>query len=573
MDEGNHAVNVSAATINKSNEVTSFLQIVPFSIQSGGSRLNTYAFLDSGSTVSFIDQSVQQKLRAQGTDATLNIAGIHGTKDLKTEKIRLKIKGLHSKVHSIEAFAHPSISLGNTNYDYSKLKQSFNHLSVLPNKSFNLKEVGIILGQDAYELQRPLDYKIGTRSEPFAVLTELGWVVSGPMTGKRRQNVCHFAFTEDVKVAENIQTWWDIETYASKISVVSQSKKELQAQKMLECTTKFTGERYEVGMLWSEPEPNLPNNYSSALGQLFSLERRFQKDPNLKSLYQQSIDTDVEKGFVKILDESEVKGTSGKEWYLPHHPVLNPNKPGNVRRVCNAASKYKEVSLNDKLLAGPDLLHGLIGTIFRFREGPIALKADMESMFLQVQVPQQDKSCLRFLWRPRTNEPIQIYEYQRHVFGAKSSPTCANYALKRVGLDNEEMYPIAEKAIENNFYMDDFIKSLETPEEAIEVFNQLQPLLSQHGFELKKWISNNDEVTEAIPEDLKSISNTKQVEVEPNAEGSSVLVLQWTVTDDSLQVCRGTNNEVETPITQRKILSLSLQYLTRSDCLLRSVFT
>ena len=459
-------------------------------------------------------------------------------------------------MHSIEAFAHPSISLGNTNYDYSKLKQSFNQLSVLPNKSFNLREVGIILGQDAYELQRPLDYKIGTRSEHFAVLTELGWVVSGPMTGKRRQNVCHFAFIEDVKVAENIQTWWDIEKYASKINVVSQSKKELQAQKLLECTTKFTGERYEVGMLWSGPEPNLPNNYSSALGQLFSLERRFQKDPNLKSLYQQSIDTDVEKGFVKILDEFEVKGTFGKEWFLPHHPVLNPNKPGKVRRVCNAASKYKEVCLNDKLLAGPDLLHGLIETIFRFREGPIALTADIESMFLQVQVPEQDRSCSRFLWRPRTNEPVQIYEYQRHVFGAKSSPTCANYALKRVGLDDEEMYSIAAKAIQNNFYMDDFIKSVETPEEAIEVFNQLQLLLSQHGFELKKWISNNDEVTEAIPEDLKSISNTKQVEMEPNAEGSSVLGLQWTVSDDSLQVCRGTNKEVETPITQRKILSL-----------------
>ena len=274
-------------------------------------------------------------------------------------------------------------------------------------------------------------------------------------------------------------------------------------------------------------------------------------------MYQQSIDTDVEKGFVKTLDESEVKGNFGKEWYLPHHPVLNPNKPGKVRRVCKAASKYKDICLNDKLLAGPDLLHGLIGTIFRFREGPTALTADIESMFLQVQVPEQDRSCLRFLWRPRTNEPVQIYEYQRHVFGAKSSPTCANYALKRVGLDNEEEYPIATKAIQNNFYMDDFIKSVETPEEAIKkVFNQLQPLLSQHGFELKKWISNNDAVTEAIPEDLKSISNTKQVEVEPSTEGSSVLGLQWTVTDDRLQVCRGTNKEVETPITQRKILSL-----------------
>ena len=41
MGEGNHAVNVSAATINQSNEVASFLQIVPVSIQSGGNRLNT----------------------------------------------------------------------------------------------------------------------------------------------------------------------------------------------------------------------------------------------------------------------------------------------------------------------------------------------------------------------------------------------------------------------------------------------------------------------------------------------------------------------------------------------------
>ena len=126
----------------------------------------------------------------------------------------------------------------------------------------------------------------------------------------------------------------------------------------------------------------------------------------------------------------------------------------------------------------------------------------------------------------------------------------------RVGLDNEKEYQIAAKTIQNNFYTDDFIKSVETPEEAIEVFNQLQLLLSQHSFELKKWIRNNDAVTKAIPEDMKSISNTKQVEVEPNTEGSSVLGLQWTVTDDRLQVCRGKNKVAETPTTQRKILSL-----------------
>ena len=90
MDGGNHAVNVSAATINKSNEVTSFFQTVPVSIQSGGNRLNAFVFLDSGSTVSFIDQSVQEKLRAQVSDVTLNIDGVHRTKDRKTERFLWK---------------------------------------------------------------------------------------------------------------------------------------------------------------------------------------------------------------------------------------------------------------------------------------------------------------------------------------------------------------------------------------------------------------------------------------------------------------------------------------------------
>ena len=73
---------------------------------------------------------------------------------------------------------------------------------------------------------------------------------------------------------------------------------------------------------------------------------------------------------------------------------------------------------------------------------------------------------------------------------------------------------------------------------------------------MKKSISNNDAVTEAIPEDLKSISNTKQVDMEPKTEGSSVLGLQWTATEDVLQVCRDRNKKFEAPITQTMILSL-----------------
>ena len=49
--------------------------------------------------------------------------------------------------------------------------------------------------------------------------------------GHRRKSICHCTFAEDVKVAKNIQTWWDIESYASNINVASQSKKELKGTK------------------------------------------------------------------------------------------------------------------------------------------------------------------------------------------------------------------------------------------------------------------------------------------------------------------------------------------------------
>ena len=78
-------------------------------------------------------------------------------------------------------------------------------------------------------------------------------------------------------------------------------------------------------------------------------------------------------------------------------------------------------------------------------------------------------------------------------------------------IDNEEEYSLAAKVKQNNFYVEDFIRSVETAEEAIEVLNQLKSLPSGLEFELMKWISNQEAVNEAIPEDLKSKSNTKQI--------------------------------------------------------------
>ena len=73
-------------------------------------------------------------------------------------------------------------------------------------------------------------------------------------------------------------------------------------------------------------------------------------------------------------------------WYLPLHPVTNPNKPGKVRRAANAASKIRGESMNSNLLTGPDLPNNLVGVLLRFREHLVAVLTDIEGMFMQIAV-------------------------------------------------------------------------------------------------------------------------------------------------------------------------------------------
>ena len=209
-----------------------------------------------------------------------------------------------------------------------------------------------------------------------------------------------------------------------------------------------------------------------------SLEIRLAKNPELKDAFSDTIKTDKDSDYIRILEPTELQETRNEpQWYLPHHPEINPNKPGKVRRVCNATSEFEGHSLNKSLFIGPDLLQSLVGIIFRFREKPFGMSADIEAMFLQVQVPSEDAKCLRFVWRENQSNDISTYEYTRHIFGAKDAPTCANYALQRTAMDNGEKFPVASRIVKRNFYMDDFLYSAENIQHAESLKENLISLL------------------------------------------------------------------------------------------------
>ena len=72
------------------------------------------------------------------------------------------------------------------------------------------------------------------------------------------------------------------------------------------------------------------------------MERRLSKDPELKEAYKATIEKDLENHFVRKPEQEEIVSTENEmQWYLPHHPVKHPHKPGKVRRVCNQLQSLK----------------------------------------------------------------------------------------------------------------------------------------------------------------------------------------------------------------------------------------
>ena len=65
-----------------------------------------------------------------------------------------------------------------------------------------------------------------------------------------------------------------------------------------------------------------------------------------------------------------------------------------------------------------------------------------------------------------------------HLFGGVWSASCANYGLPRTAKDNSDDFdPEVARSVEKNFYVDDYLKSVESHQKVITSVVQLRNLL------------------------------------------------------------------------------------------------
>ena len=107
--------------------------------------------------------------------------------------------------------------------------------------------------------------------------------------------------------------------------------------------------------------------------------------------------------------EPDGEKDAGQVHYLPHRPVVREDKETTkIRAVFGASCGNNGPSLHDCLYFGPNMLPKIFDVLIRFRLNNVAILADIKQAFLTVEVSDEHRDFLRFLWFDMNSEGEHI---------------------------------------------------------------------------------------------------------------------------------------------------------------------
>ncbi|XP_019750034.1 uncharacterized protein LOC109530618 [Hippocampus comes] len=565
-------VQSSASTDNETcgctgaGEAACALSIVPVKVRCLRSNrtVEAYAFLDPGSTGTFCTEELMRNLMTTGkkTNILLRTMGKEGI--VSTNVVMgLEVSAVDEDnfIKLPKVFTQSKIPFRKENIPQQSDVDRWPYLRDVQLKRID-GEIGLLIGTNVPKALEPWKVINSDGNGPYAVKTLLGWTINGPLkeenaSGESSEwprvtvNRISVATLEEL-TERQIKLDFPEHDMAEKLEMSFEDK---QFMDSVSNSVKMVDGHYSIGLPFKNKDIVFPDNSVFAVQRAECLKRKLIKNPQLHQDYSKFMAQTLTNGYAQEVPTEDDRKSNKRTWYIPHHGVYHPTKH-KLRVVFDCAATYRGTSLNSCLLQGPDLTSSLIGVLTRFRQEPIAFMADIEGMFNQVKVPQEDADVLRFLWWPQGDLSQQLKKYRMvvHIFGATSSPSCASYALRKCAEDNQAHFSsTAANTILRNFYVDDCLKSVGTEKQAIALIQDLEAMCAAGGFKLTKWVSNSKSVLASVREEERA-DKVKMLDLENDCLPiERALGVQWCVEADTLQfrVCIQSK-----PLTRRGVLSM-----------------
>ncbi|XP_062705798.1 uncharacterized protein LOC134287620 [Aedes albopictus] len=529
------SVAVSTSHLNQKQSTDGPLfRILPVTLCGPNGKVELFAFIDEGSQLTLLEDDVASKLGISGPCEPLQLlwTGNVTRSESKSQRLLVDIAGsrVSHQFKLVDARTVGKLMLPKQSLNYRDLAARYPHLRGLPINEYEEVVPKLLIGLDNLKLTIPLKIREGGWSQPIAAKCRLGWSIYGCSPSEVGPVTCGFHIggwtNQEQELNQLVRSYVALDN-SGIISPTAhlESDEERRAREILEATTRRTSTGFETGLLWKTDNVQLPNSYGMAYRRLRSLEKKLCDNEHLYEHVRAIILDYVAKQYAHEATEHELTSTKPEKcWYLPLGIVVNPRK-SKVRLIMDARASVDGVSLNSFMLKGPDMLTSLPAVLSNFRMFQYALAADIKEMFHRIKIREEDRQFQRFLWRDQTNVEPTIFVMDVAIFGSKCSPSSAQYVKNRNAQDFADEYPRAADAIVRHHYVDDYLDSFGTEEEAITVGRQVKKIHERGGFEIRNFLSNKPEIAESVGAQSATMDKVLQAGKAECAE--SILGMRW----------------------------------------------
>ncbi|XP_052738126.1 uncharacterized protein LOC128198186 [Bicyclus anynana] len=513
--------------------------------------------LDNGSTANFVTHSLSRKLNLLVKPVSSTVNGINSQSSLISESCELVIEsyyGGYKETISCYMVAEITKYLPSSYIDVSHIPIPKN--IQLADPSFNVpSEIDILVGAEVFWNVLGLSVIDLGKHQPKLRDSKLGWLLSGCLSNNNvhhkevSNNFCHFVGQND---EASLTRFWQLDSVSSQHSM---SLEERACEKIFKDTTRRDKDgRFIVTIPLKETPEVLGDSYNLAKVRFLSLERRLDRDLNLKNLYMQFIKEYIDLGHMTLT--KNIKHTSNTpNIYFPHHGVLRDSTTTKLRVVFDAsAATSNKKSFNSIQMVGPTIQDDIFSILIRFRSHKLVVSADIEKMYRTIYIEPNQRSLQQIIYRFHSHEPLQTYTLNTVTYGTASAPYLATKCL--VSLADECKNVKVQHAIKHDFYVDDFLTGSDSIESLITVCKGVKDTLSSAKMNLRKWQSNSLDVLHAITDIESDSEKCLDLNMSDNSP-SKTLGLYWDSTSDNLNFLIEINTNKK--LTKRNIISIISQ--------------
>ncbi|PIK59809.1 hypothetical protein BSL78_03264 [Apostichopus japonicus] len=577
---------------NKANMSSLILPVYISHKGNPNKEILTYAMLDTQSDTTFVTECVCEALGVKGTRTQLALSTMISQNHVVNSN---RVEGLIVRGHDSSnviplpmSYTRYAIPVNRTHIPSPVIAQQWPYLKEIANNLMPVAEcdIGLLIGYNCPKALVPRQVIPPVGDGPYAQRTDLGWGIVGmvdpdeveicdhdsiglshlivtcevptpsQLDDCREVHICFRTKVKEIMCPEQVARMMELEFNEGNFGQTSYSQEDVQFLSTLKEGVHIAEDgHYEMPLPLRSIAMNLPNNRSLAWHRLSKLQKRLEGDIVYARDYCAFMQDIISKGFAERVPVGELTSQNGNVNFIPHHGIYHPKKPGKIRVVFDCSATFKGVSLNDYLLTGPNLTNTLVGVLCRFRQESVAFMGDIEAMFYQFKVNKEQRDLLRFLWWQNgdfTSEPVE-YRMTVHLFGAGSSPGCANFGLKQIASDYEKEFgPDVTHFIHQNFYVDDGLKSVSDANEAIDLISRTKDVLKKGGIRFHKIVSNSRIVMRSVPsEDQAGATKDLDLCLDP-LPIERALGVQWCIESDVFQFKITLKDQ---PLTRRGILS------------------